>query len=119
MKIQTIIRTSAILMGMGAALLVVIPVKSQEFDNTVWSEGPNAVPFEQPATAAFYVVEPAAAATPAVATQNASLLQQTPSAGWLIPIGLVALAMVLVPVVAKARRRNARGMSARDPKTAS
>jgi hypothetical protein len=106
MKFQTIIRTTAILIGMGAALVVATPVKAQEIENAVWSDGPNAAPFEQQATAASYVVEPAATATPAVATQNASVLQQTPSVGWLIPIGLVALAMVLVPVLAKARRRN-------------
>jgi hypothetical protein len=118
MNIQNMVRTSAVVVGMGAALLFTSSVQAQEIENTIWPDGANVAPFEQPAavTAAqnsrpaqvvALEVKKVSEKISDVAPQAASLIQQVPVYGLLIALAPTGLAFVAVSSLLKVKRGSA------------
>jgi len=127
MKIQNILRTQAIVIGVGAAFLfLATPAKSQEIVNSEFSDGPNVTNFAQSAADTTN----AAVATPAPSTSNtmnsntqfASVAIPTPvvteeamvsasdsTERWLIAFCVLAIAMLGVYAWGEVRRGNRKG----------
>lgn len=123
MKIATVIRMSAIAIGMGAALICTASVKAQEITNTDWSN-PNAVAFDKQATAtAVQAHSPAAAqaaSAPVKAVAESAAIGRTGVSredGLLIGslAMCTALALYVLPKAKRDRKRwNARAATLSD-----
>ena len=131
MKIQNIIRTSTIAVGIAAAALFLAgSVHAQEITNTEFSDGPYVASFPQPTNAvvpvpaesaaadANTVVPPTVAISTPVVTEQAMVSFENSAERWLIVSSLFGIAMPAVYAVAEVRRAN-RGMNlqARTPLT--
>jgi hypothetical protein len=131
MKIQNIIRTSTIAVGIAAAALFLAgSVHAQEITNTEFSDGPYVASFPQPTNAVVPVpaesaaadantaVPPTVAISTPVVTEQAMVSFENSAARWLIVSSLFGIAMLAVYAVAEVRRAN-RGMNlqARTPLT--
>jgi hypothetical protein len=120
MKLQKILRTQAIVIGLGAALFLAGSVKAQDIENTVWAESTIAAPSTQAATCAtannedaatadiyamnFASVDATPLATEASVTTQPS--QWTPSEAWLLASLLVCTALVSLYALVEAKRAN-------------
>jgi len=131
MKIQNIIRTSTIAVGIAAAALFLAgSVHAQEITNTEFSDGPYVASFPQPTNSVVPVpaesaaadantaVPPTVAISTPVVTEQAMVSFENSAARWLIVSSLFGIAMLAVYAVAEVRRAN-RGMNlqARTPLT--
>jgi hypothetical protein len=125
MKIQNIIRTSTIAVGIAAAALFLAgSVRAQEIVNTEFSDGPNVVAFSQPATTAATATAPVSAEavtttadantaisptvttpTPFVAEQAVVSFEKSAEL-WLIVSLMFGGAMLAVYAIAVVRRAN-------------
>jgi hypothetical protein len=125
MKIQNIIRTSTIAVGIAAAALFLAgSVHAQEIVNTEFSDGPNVVAFSQPATTVAAATAPvsaesitasadantaisptAMASTPFVAEQAMVSFEKS-AKRWLIISLMFGGAMLAVYAIAVVRRAN-------------
>jgi hypothetical protein len=56
MKLRNILRMQAMLVAFAAVMLMGTSAAAQEIENTVWADGPNVVPFAQPAPSNTVVV---------------------------------------------------------------
>jgi hypothetical protein len=117
MRIQNIFRMQVIVIGIGAALLLVSSAHAQEVENTVWDDGPNVAPFTQLApaqsaneidltSAESYAVRPGARVPDMAATQELKAFQWTPAEGWLFVSFLVCIGLVRLYSLARAKRSN-------------
>lgn len=124
MKIQNIIRTSTIAVGIAAAaLFLASSVRAQEIVNTEFSDGPNVATFSQPATTAAVTAPASAEATTTTADANTAVsptvMASTPfvteqamvsfeksAERWLIVSLLFGGAMLVVYAIAEVRRVN-------------
>jgi hypothetical protein len=103
----------AIVIGLGAALLMTGAARAQEIENTNFDDGPNVTKFAQPQHSDF-VVAPATAATPAAATstsatdvpvttREAALSVLAPIEGWMIAFLLLCIALIATYAVSELR----------------
>jgi hypothetical protein len=117
MKIQNILRTQAIVIGFGAALLLATSAPAQEIVNTEFNDGPNVTAFTQPAPSAPTAASSSAsadsnAAAPAVAisapvvTNEALASFETSAEGWLIATVFFGITMLVAYAVVELRRAN-------------
>ncbi len=130
MKIQNIFRTQAIVIGVGAAfLLLATPAKSQEIVNTEFSDGPYVTTFAQPtanATATSVTPAPVTSGTVDSNAQLASVAIPTPvvteevavsfsnsAARWLVACSVFAIAMLGIYAWGEIRRANRKGNASR------
>jgi len=125
MKLQNILRMQAIVIGLGATLLLASSAPAQEIVNTEFPDGPNVAAFAQPAPAATVndsdaavvlipsVMSPAAAsiATP-VPAQAAAISLWYSVQGWVIASLLLCIGLVALYALAEAKRAN-RNLDAR------
>jgi hypothetical protein len=130
MKIQNILRTQAIVIGVGAAfLLLATPAKSQEIVNSEFSDGPYVTSFAQPtANTAAASATPApvtsgtvnsnaqvatvAIATPVVTEEMAVSFSNT-VARWLTACTVLGIAMLVIYAWGEIRRANRKGNGSR------
>jgi hypothetical protein len=112
MKFQNIFRTHAVVIGFAAAFLFAGSARTQEIDNTVWTDSANVETFPQPA-AVVVVNDLNAAATNSVLTNNitqSSVDEETLGSGgagreaWLLGMSIMLMAPLGVLVVGKVRR---------------
>jgi hypothetical protein len=123
MKIENILRTQAIVIGLGAALLLTSPAKSQEIVNTEFPDGPYVASFAQPmsttaaasataapasTTTADTSAEAAAAvAIPApVVTEEAAISLGNSAERLLVASSFFGLVMLAIYALAEVRRAN-------------
>ncbi len=120
MKIQNILRTQAIVIGFGAALLLANVAPAQEIVNTEFNDGPYVTSFPQPTVpVATTSTAPAptlaasdATATPVIAVSTPVVIDQAvvsfgnSAERWLIASSLFGLALLAVYAVAEVRRAN-------------
>ena len=123
MKIQSIIRTSTIAVGIAAAaLFLASSVHAQEIVNTEFSDGPNVAAFPQPSTTtaaatsplsaesttadANTAVPPAMTISTPVVTEEAMVSFENSAERWLMVSSVFGLAMLAVYAVAELRRAN-------------
>lgn len=118
MKVQNILRTQAIVIGFGAALLLSSPAPAQEIVNTQFDDGPYVTTFAQPSTTVTTAAAPAstvadsntvspaiAIPTPVVADEAVVSLENSAVYG-LITSALLGLAVLAVFALAEFRRAN-------------
>jgi len=116
MKIQNILRTQAIVIGLGAAVLL-FPnsASAQEIVNTEFDNGPYVTSFAQPAAAAFSTastpapvasndVNPAVDASTPVVTTQAMLSLENSAERWLTASSLFGIVLLAVCAVSEVRR---------------
>jgi len=60
MKMQNIIRMQAVVIGLGAALLIASKAQAQEIVNTEFNDGPYVTAYDQPTTTAQAIATPQA-----------------------------------------------------------
>jgi hypothetical protein len=119
MKIQNILRTQAIVIGFGAALLLGNVAPAQEIVNTEFNDGPYVTSFPQPTvpvanstSSAPTLADSDATTTPAIAVSTPVVIDQAvvsfgnSAERWLIASSLFGLAMLAVYAVAEVRRAN-------------
>ncbi len=118
MKIQNILRTQAIVIGFGAALLLSSPAPAQEIVNTQFDDGPYVTTFAQPsptvttAAAPASTVADASTVSPAIAipnpvvTDEAVVSLENSAAYGLITSAFFGLALLAVFAVGEFRRAN-------------
>jgi hypothetical protein len=117
MKIQNIFRMQAIVIGFAAALLLASSTPAQEIENTNWDDGPNAVPFAQPAPAATpndlnsaaadsHAASTAAVISEPIVNQEAAIAQRPPVEGGMIAFLLVCIAVAVLYGLVEAKRGN-------------
>jgi hypothetical protein len=118
MKIQNILRTQAIVIGFGAALLLSSPAPAQEIVNTQFDDGPYVTTFAQPSPTVTTAVAPASTVadastvSPAIAiptpvvTDEAVVSLENSAAYGLITSALFGLALLAVFAVGEFRRAN-------------
>lgn len=118
MKIQNILRTSAIAVGIAAAaLFLASSVRAQEIVNTEFSAGPNVTAFSQPAATAPVSAEstmadtntavpPAMTVSAPVVTEQALVSFENSAERWLIVSLMFGGAMLVVYAIAEVRRAN-------------
>ncbi len=122
MKIENILRTQAIVIGLGAAFLLASPAKSQEIVNTEFADGPYVASFAQPmstaaaasataapapTTTADTDAEGAAVAIPApVVTEQAAISLGNSAERWLVASSFFGLVMLAIYALAEVRRAN-------------
>jgi len=123
MKIQSIIRTSTIAVGIAAAaLFLASSVHAQEIVNTEFSDGPNVAAFPQPSTTtaaatsplsaesttadANTAVPPAMTISTPVVTEQALVSFENSAERWLIVSLMFGGAMLVVYAIAEVRRAN-------------
>ncbi|HKN26105.1 MAG TPA: hypothetical protein VJX72_14750 [Candidatus Acidoferrum sp.] len=118
MKIQNILRTQAIVIGFGAALLLSSPAPAQEIVNTQFDDGPYVTTFAQPSptvttdvapastVADASTVSPAIAIPTPVVTDEAVVSLENSAAYGLITSALFGLALLAVFAVGEFRRAN-------------
>jgi hypothetical protein len=116
MKAQNIIRMQAIVIGLGAALMLASSTPAQEIANTSFNDGPNVAAFEQPTTTAAAQVSaapaavnapasaPAAAVAVPVAAEEAMVSFENSAERWLIAASFFGIMMLAVYAVAEVRR---------------
>lgn len=117
MKFQNMIRTQLVVVGIGAALMFAGTAKSQEIENSTFSDGPNVVAFAQPtaqdavapntALAGSQAVRPTAAINPStnvISAQQASLEQQPPTDTWLLGTLLACIGAIALYALTVAKR---------------
>jgi hypothetical protein len=115
MKIQSILRTQAIVVGIGAALLLASVGHAQEIDNTQWYDGPNVAPYAQavpvqPANELNLTVAqpndsiPSVHSAAPIITQKAEISNWTPEEGWLFASFLICMGLVRLYAMAKSKR---------------
>jgi hypothetical protein len=106
---------SAMVVGVAAALTFTSSVKAQEIENTVWADGSNTAPVDQPTTTTVAQnsnpapvmaekTKDVAAKVSDAAPQSASLLQQTPVYALLVVMAPMGIAFVAVSALLKAKR---------------
>ncbi len=118
MKIQNILRTQAIVIGFGAALLLSSPAPAQEIVNTQFDDGPYVTTFAQPSptvtTAAApastvadaNTVSPAIAIPAPVVTDEAVVSLENSAVYGLITSAFFGLALLAVFAAGEFRRAN-------------
>jgi len=113
MRIQNMIRTSAIAVGIAAAaLFLASSVRAQEIVNTEFSDGPNVVTFPQPTTTVATAADANTTVTPMVAistpvvTEQALVSFENSAERWLIVSLMFGGAMLVVYAIAEVRRAN-------------
>jgi len=113
MRIQNMIRTSAIAVGIAAAaLFLASSVRAQEIVNTEFSDGPNVATFPQPTTTVATAADANTTVTPMVAistpvvTEEAMVSFENSAERWLMVSSVFGLAMLAVYAVAELRRAN-------------
>jgi hypothetical protein len=116
MKVQNIFRMQAIVIGLGAALLLASPAPAQEIVNTSFNDGPNVTSFDQPAAPAAAQVtaaQPAAAnstaSAPAIAaapvvTNEALVTVENSAERWVIISSFFGVMMLALYALAEVRR---------------
>lgn len=135
MKIQNIIRTSTIAVGIAAgALFLASSVRAQEIVNTEFSDGPNVASFSQPAASNAAAAQPLSAESTAadantavppamtistpVVSEQALVSFENSAERWLIVSLMFGGAMLAVYAVAEVRRANREmNLQARTPLT--
>jgi hypothetical protein len=95
MKIQNRLRMQAVILGVGAALLLASSVRAQEIENTSFDDGPNVIAFEQQQAPAPTATNQAAAAINSTTTA-APILTQEAAVSALAPVQLSLLAFLVV-----------------------
>jgi hypothetical protein len=95
MKIQNIIRMQAMVLGVGAALLLASSVRAQEIENSSFNDGPNMVAIEQqaPASAATNSTVAAVDST-AMVSPAAPMMTQEAAVSVLAPVQISLLAFL-------------------------
>jgi hypothetical protein len=119
MKVRNILRTQAIVIGFGAALLLANSAPAQEIVNSTFNDGPNVASFDQPVAKSVTLgtsdettavqgnsgaVE-ASVATPIVSNEAVTAMENS-AERWLIAASLCGLLMLAVYAVAEVRRAN-------------
>ena len=100
MKYQNAFKTFAVVMGFAAISILAGSARAQEIENTRWDDGPNVVPYEQPAPSGVEdTYGTAAAAVPAressapvvkkMAAQQASVAEWNIAENWVFSSLLV------------------------------
>lgn len=97
MKIQNIIRMQAMVLGVGAALLLTSSVRAQEIENTSFNDGPNMVAIEQqvPASAATSSTVAAVDST-ATVSPTAPMMTEEAAVSTLAPVQISLLAFLVL-----------------------
>ncbi|MGB9519929.1 MAG: hypothetical protein WBQ61_22105 [Candidatus Acidiferrum sp.] len=118
MKIRNILRTQAIVIGFGVALLLANSASAQEIVNTTFNDGPNVASFDQPATtnvalgtsttlvADAKATVPAAAVSTPVMSEEAMVSLENSVDRWLIGSSLLGMAILAIYAFAVVRRAN-------------
>jgi hypothetical protein len=116
MKAQNIFRMQAIVIGLGAALLLASSTSAQEIVNTSFNDGPNVATFDQPTTTAAAQVSaapaavnanasaPAAAVAVPVVAEEAVVSFENSAERWLIASSFFGVMMLAVYALAEVRR---------------
>jgi hypothetical protein len=116
MKAQNIFRMQAIVIGLGAALLLGSSTPAQEIVNTSFNDGPNVATFNPPTTTAAAQVSaapaavnanasaPAAAVAVPVAAEEAVVSFENSAERWLIASSFFGIMMLAVYALAEIRR---------------
>jgi hypothetical protein len=108
MKFQNILRTQAVLIGLGATLLLAGATRGQEIENTSFDDGPNVTTVSQPAPSVSALVSlPATAQSTEtiapVAPQQAALSVVSPVEGGLMAFLILCIALLATYVVTEIR----------------
>jgi hypothetical protein len=115
MKVQNIFRTHVVVIGFAVAFLLAGGARTQEIDNTVWTDTSNVEPFPQPAplavandlnvvaTSSVQTDTAAAIAQPSL-TREAAVSGGAAKEGWLILMSIMLMAPLAVVLLAKLRR---------------
>ena len=117
MKVQNIFQKQAILIGLGATLLLASSAPAQEIVNTSFDDGPTCVAFSQPApaplasdlnltSAGSETVSPAAMIATPVMTEDATVSVWSSLEVWVIASLLVCISLVSLYALAEAKRAN-------------
>ena len=121
MKLRNIFRMQAVLVAFAAVMLMGTTAAAQEIENTVWADGPNVVPFAQPAPAEVAQVTTDANTADSTTTDglelNAAAMIQpniTPSGTsqwtsvevWAMISSLVFIAAIMLYSLVEAKRNN-------------
>jgi hypothetical protein len=115
MKSQINFRMFAVLIALGAALLLAGTVNAQEITNTYFDDGPNVAAFPQPtppttaadldaATLNLNAVTPIAMIATPVVTPEAVISLVTPVENWMVVSLLLCIAFVAVYALLVAKR---------------
>lgn len=112
MKIQNIIRIQAMVLGVGAALLLAGSVRAQEIENTTFNDGPNMVAFEQQAPASPATSSTVAAVAAPVVTGEAAVATLAPVQVSLFAFLVICIGLYAAHGVVEAKRLR-RNLSAR------
>jgi len=124
MKYQNAFKTFAVVMGFAAISILAGSARAQEIENTRWDDGPNVVPYEQPAPSGVEdTYGTAAAAVPAressapvvkkIAAQQASVAEWDIAENWVFSSLLVFTAVIALYALAEAKRAT-RNLGARN-----
>jgi len=119
MRLRNILRMQAMLVAFAAVMLMGTSAAAQEIENTVWADGPNVVPFAQPAPSNTVVVTNTenVTATEGLELNAAAMIQPNiaPDAGasqwtsvevWAMISSLVFIAVIMLYSLAEAKRNN-------------
>jgi hypothetical protein len=119
MKLRNILRMQAVLVAFAAVMMMGTTAAAQEIENTVWADGPNVVPFAQPAPANLVMVTNTenATTTDGLELNVAAMIQPniTPDAGasqwtsvevWAMISSLVFIAVIMMYSLVEAKRNN-------------
>src|SRR6266404_7630189 len=104
MKLHKAFRMQAVGIGIVTALFLASSAPAQEIENTRWNDGPNVVPFEQPARAANRLPITTVSAKPVVA-QESVVSRLSPVEG-VIAFSPVFMALVALYRLAQAKSSN-------------
>jgi hypothetical protein len=117
MKVQNIFRMQAMVIGLGAALLLASSAPAQEIVNTSFNDGPNVATFDQPTTPAAAQVSAAGAnvtnanaSAPAVevpapvVAEEAIVSFEDSAQRWLIASAFFGIMMLAIYALAEVRR---------------
>jgi hypothetical protein len=116
MKIRNVLRTKAIVIGFGAALLLASSAPAQEIVNTEFNDGPNVASFDQPTAknvevgtsqdSKMAVAVPTAVISTPVASNGEIVSIEQSAERWLIAATFFGLTMLAVFAAAEVRRAN-------------
>ncbi len=111
MKLQSILRMQAIILGFAAALFLAASAPAQDIHNTVWNDGPDtstsliaqATP-EPTSTTAAAQTSQASTPVPSPVATKVSLSEVTPVNLWLFTLAIFFIGMVVLLVRTEVRR---------------
>jgi hypothetical protein len=122
MKVRNILRTLAIVIGFGAALLLASSAPAQEIVNTEFNDGPNVASFDQPTVknveqgtsqnSKIQEATPVAVVSTPIVNSGEVVSLEHSAEGWLIAASFFGLAMLAVFAAAELRRYRSTGTRA-------